>query len=229
MLSPANAVIVSRAAASITIQWRAQAVALQEKVDERTGSLQLTVGRWDVNLQALDLTRFLGALIHLYPDALVVGDDLALASVSPAARAVAKLLGAGLRADVLHVAEDTVAAGLAAKERLLEGELRALEGGGQARPPFDPREDARERTTEPRVTSDRERPPEQVEDPWHELSPRPVFRRRRTRRRCSMRSVRVCPRRAIVQIEASRRAVLQLGCQLLPLRDQLLRASDDPG
>src|SRR4029079_4133819 len=103
------------------------AVALEIVVEPRRGAGHRAIRRRDEGLETLDLVRRLGALHHFHPDARLLGDDLALAVVGAAARAVAHLLGTGLRADVLHAAEHAVAAVLAAEDLLLRQVLEALE------------------------------------------------------------------------------------------------------
>src|SRR5687767_7046977 len=80
------------------------AVALEVVIEPRRGAGEPAIRRRDERLEALDVVRRLGAFHHLDPDARLLGDDLAGAMVGAAAGAVAHLLGAGLRAHVLHAA-----------------------------------------------------------------------------------------------------------------------------
>jgi len=90
-------------------------IPIQEIVDPRTRSAQKGVAPRNVHTQTLDpLCRF-RTFIHLCPNTRLVY-NLTSPQVSAAARTVAQILWADLRADVLHRAEHTIAAGFAAKQ-----------------------------------------------------------------------------------------------------------------
>src|ERR1700722_12438527 len=80
------------------------AVAIQKVVNVGTGALQSTIARRNVHLQLVHAVGRLGALIHLHPDAGLLGDHLALAVRSAATRSIAHVLRARHRADVFHQA-----------------------------------------------------------------------------------------------------------------------------
>ena len=125
---------------------RRAAIAIQEIVDPRTGALENTIGRRDVRFQ-FGYARFrFRAFVYGNPDAGLV-DDFAASHGCAATRTVTKILRAGLRADVFHVAEDAIAAGLAAEEGRLDGELCAFDCEGDGGMPIDGAEDCGECAT----------------------------------------------------------------------------------
>src|SRR5262249_7131577 len=143
------------------------AVALEEVVDPGARALEGAVGRGDVADQVADAASRPRPVVHREPDA-GLGDHLAPAEMSSPARAVPELLGAGLRADVLEVAEDAVAARLTAEHRPLEGELRALDGGCDPGPRVGPRRQPAEEPAQPALSGHREEATEAVEDRRHQ-------------------------------------------------------------
>src|SRR5271156_6071986 len=109
------------------------AIAMEKIIYPGTGTGERPVWRRDVDFQFLQAAVRFRALVHRDPDAgLVV--DFAAAEGGAATGAIAHAFGASLRADVLHLAENAIAAGLAAEERRLDGEFQALEAvsGGWA-------------------------------------------------------------------------------------------------
>src|SRR5262249_52479867 len=130
-------------------------------------ALEGAVGRGDVADQVAHAAGRPRPVVHREPDA-GLRDHLAPAVMSSAARAVPELLGAGLRADVLAVAEDAVAARLTAEDRALEGDLRALDGGGDTGPLVGPRRQPAEEPAKPALPCHREEATEAVEDRRHQ-------------------------------------------------------------
>lgn len=105
------------------------AIALQKIVDPRTCSLQFAVWRRHIGLKVFDPACGPSAFVNSDPNTRLV-DNLALAVVRPTTRPVAQILGAGLRANVFRVADDTISAGLAAEQRRFDGEFEALHRAG---------------------------------------------------------------------------------------------------
>ena len=93
------------------------AVFIEEIVDPRARPPERTIRRGDVHLQQFELIGRLRALIHFDPDAWLLRNDFTLAVTGAAARAVSQLLRTSLRADILHVPEHAIPAGLAAEHR----------------------------------------------------------------------------------------------------------------
>ena len=148
------------------------AVAVQEVVDPGAGALERAIGRRHVDRQLVEAPPGAGSRLHAHPDARLV-DHLAAPEIGAATRAIAEVLGAGLGAHVLQVPEDAVAAGLAAEQRSLHGELEALHGLSDGRPPVGPGREACQSPPQHGVASDRKEPAEAVE---HARDPPPPRR-----------------------------------------------------
>ena len=87
------------------------------------------VSRRNVDFQIFYALFGFCAGVDLRPDARFV-DYFAAAVMRAAAGAISHSFGAGLRADVFHVAEDAIAAGLAAEERGFNCEFESLYATG---------------------------------------------------------------------------------------------------
>src|SRR5262249_32994460 len=85
------------------------AVAVEEVVDPRARAAERAVGRRDVDQETALPPCGAGARVDAHPHARLVG-DLAAPEVGAPARAVPEVLRAGLRAHVLEMAQDAVAA-----------------------------------------------------------------------------------------------------------------------
>src|SRR5262249_19236752 len=129
-----------RRSGSVRLRMPGTTVFVEEVIDPGTRAFQRAIRRRDIDLQQLELIRGFRTVVNLHPDARLLRNHFALAIIGAPAWAISKLLGASLRADMLHVAEDAIAAFLAAEYRRLHQSLRALESVRQRRPPVDPAE-----------------------------------------------------------------------------------------
>ena len=95
------------------VSW--STVAIQKIIDPGTGSLERTI-RWrDVSSQIVNASFRFRAVVDGNPDAGLV-NHFAPSVRRTAAGPVPQILRAGLRADVFHLAENAIAAGLASEE-----------------------------------------------------------------------------------------------------------------
>src|SRR6266571_406182 len=130
-------------------------VTAEKKVDPGACLFQIAVRRRNVSFEILDPAGRLRALVNRHPNA-GFGFHFALAILCSTARAVAEILRTGLRADVFHVPQHTISAGLASKQGGLDGELESLETPRESRPLVDPAEELREEVPECAALLDRE-------------------------------------------------------------------------